>query len=200
MKVHEFGLHKSLYEIRQLSESLITSLLFTMCGLQCRFIQTLSCGCKVCERNVKVHSYHIAIALRCRYDISAASHCSIIAFQVEINLTFMRHRNAVTSHECAVHQRNTIAVQYEQTVLAYLSPVSTGIYQTNCRGSQIISYLILPQTFSYVQLYLQTSLSMTCDYLQNSNWIYNHFIYIFIAKVMTICISCEEIYTPQKGK
>ena len=41
-------------------------------------------------------------------------HCNcyrgITVFQVKINSTFMRHRNAVTLHACAARQRNTIAV------------------------------------------------------------------------------------------
>ena len=40
--------------------------------------------------------------------IFAASHCSITTFQVTVNLTFMRHHSAVTSHECAVQQRNVV--------------------------------------------------------------------------------------------
>ena len=63
------------------------------------------------NRSLKVHSYYTAIVSRCRYSnyISAASHHRITVFQVKINLTFMGmhgHRNAVTSHECAVRQRN----------------------------------------------------------------------------------------------
>ena len=54
---------------------------------------------------------HTAPQLRCGTDISTtASHCSITAFQVKMNLTFMRHRNVVTSHECVERQRNAIAV------------------------------------------------------------------------------------------
>ena len=53
---------------------------------------------------LKVRSYYIPIVLRCRniVYISAASHRSIVAFQVKTDLTFMRHRNAVTSHEYAL--------------------------------------------------------------------------------------------------
>ena len=42
--------------------------------------------------------------------ISAASHHSITTFQVKMNLTFMRHRSAVTLKACAVWQRNALAV------------------------------------------------------------------------------------------
>ena len=63
--------------------------------------------------------YYTAITLWCRYIdyISAASHRSIAAFQVKINLTFMWHRNAVSSHECAVRKRSAIAVYYERTFI-----------------------------------------------------------------------------------
>ena len=61
---------------------------------------------------LKVRSYYTAIALRCRYIdyISAARHRSITAFQVKLNLTFMRHRSAISSNVCVVRQRNAIAV------------------------------------------------------------------------------------------
>ena len=49
-----------------------------------------------------------------------ASYHSFSAFQVKMNCTFMRHRNAVTSHGCAARQRNAIAVQYEQTLIQFL--------------------------------------------------------------------------------
>ena len=51
---------------------------------------------------LKVCSYYTAIVLRYQHInyISAAGHRSITAFQIEMNLTFMPHRNAVTSHEC----------------------------------------------------------------------------------------------------
>ena len=64
----------------------------------------------------KVPSYYTANALRWQYIdyICVASHRSITAFQVEVNSTFMRHRNAnrnaVALDECAVRQCNTIAV------------------------------------------------------------------------------------------
>ena len=47
--------------------------------------------------------------------ISAASHCCIIAFQVKMNLTRMRHRHAVSSYECSVQQCNTILVWMDLT-------------------------------------------------------------------------------------
>ena len=50
--------------------------------------------------------YYTEIALRCRYInisllqvIAASLHCKL-----KINLTLMRHRSAVKSHECAVRQ------------------------------------------------------------------------------------------------
>ena len=62
---------------------------------------------------LKVRSYYTAIG--CGTDIyrllSAASHRSFTTFQVQMNVTFMRHRNAVTSqfwcstamqHNCSV--------------------------------------------------------------------------------------------------
>ena len=54
---------------------------------------------KKSEGTVKVRSYCIAIVLQCWYNnwlLSAASHRSITAYQVKMNLTFMRHCNAVT--------------------------------------------------------------------------------------------------------
>ena len=42
--------------------------------------------------------------------------CRITAFQFKTNLTFMRHRSAVTPHECAVRQCNAITVKYERTL------------------------------------------------------------------------------------
>ena len=61
---------------------------------------------------LKVLSYYTAIALWYQYInyISATSYCSITAFQVKMNLTSMRHWNSVTSHKCAMQQRNAIAV------------------------------------------------------------------------------------------
>ena len=42
--------------------------------------------------------------------ISAARHHSVTVFQVKMNSTLKRHRNAVTSHECSMRQRTAIAV------------------------------------------------------------------------------------------
>ena len=59
---------------------------------------TLDKGLFILHRNcVAVPIYYI-------YYISAAIHCSITAFQVNINLTIMRHHNAVTLHECEVRR------------------------------------------------------------------------------------------------
>ena len=49
------------------------------------------------DHRVKVRSYQIVLHCGANQLFSAASHHSITAFQVKINLTFMRHRNAVTS-------------------------------------------------------------------------------------------------------
>ena len=65
----------------------------------------------------ELRSVHTTLALRCRYidHISAASHRSITAFLVKMNLTFMKHSSSVTSHQGVMWQCNAIAVQYERT-------------------------------------------------------------------------------------
>ena len=45
--------------------------------------------------------------------LSAASLRSITAFQVQMNLTFMRYRNAVYGNFFAGRQRNAIVVEYK---------------------------------------------------------------------------------------
>ena len=55
----------------------------------------------LCDPKLKLimlRSIHTTLQLRCGTNISlsAASHRNITAFRVKMNLTFMRHRNAVT--------------------------------------------------------------------------------------------------------
>ena len=88
---------------------------------------TISCGPS--RRTIqKVRPYNTAFALGywlIDY-ISAASHNSITTFQDKMNLTFMRHCNAVTSQECAVRQHNPIAVQYKRTLMVHAA--FTAVY------------------------------------------------------------------------
>ena len=53
--------------------------------------------------------YSADISITSLPQVTAAS-AAFTAFQVKINLTFKRHSCSVTSHECALQQRNTIAV------------------------------------------------------------------------------------------
>ena len=55
------------------------------------------------KANVKVHSYYtsICVAVPIYRLLFAASHCSITPFQIKLNLTFMRYRNAVHRNFCA---------------------------------------------------------------------------------------------------
>ena len=57
------------------------------CTQCCMLLMNVSCS-------FKVHSNCVAVPIY--WFLSAASHRSIIAFQVKMNLTFMRHGNAVT--------------------------------------------------------------------------------------------------------
>ena len=68
-----------------------------------------------CDTAVQLTSHEFAVRQRNINYISPASHRIIAAFQVQMNLTFMRRAVQLTSHELAVRQRNKNAVWYERT-------------------------------------------------------------------------------------
>ena len=106
------------------------------------------------KKTLLVHRNCVAVPIYWLF--SAASHHSITALQVKMNLTFMRHRNAVTSQFLCSRVQCGTATQLQRSMnrplimslsltLRPLSRISSALAPLTVQCTAIFSFLLIPK-------------------------------------------------------